>query len=72
MGRRRGSLDIEISGGSLEALQELSERSGRPVTEELRFAISDRKFFTEKVREGYRIKVIDRSNPGDEILVDYS
>lgn len=65
-------MDIDISGGALEALQELSSRSGRPVTEELRLAISDRKFFSEKVEEGYAIKLIDPERPGVETRVLYS
>lgn len=72
MGRRRGSMDIDISGGALEALQELSRRSGRPLAEELRLAIADRKFFSEKVEEGYSIKLIDPEKPGDETRVLYN
>jgi len=65
-------MDIDISGGALEALEELSRRSGRPITEELRFAISDRKFFSGKVEEGYAIKLIDPQDPHQVTVVNYS
>lgn len=52
-------MQVVITGELVTALNELSARTGAPVTEEIRLAIRDRKFFTDKVREGNDILLIN-------------
>ena len=53
------SMQVVIKGELVKALYELSERDGVPVTEEILRAISDRKYFTDKVRDGNKILLIN-------------
>ncbi|MCL2482304.1 MAG: hypothetical protein FWF43_02575 [Propionibacteriaceae bacterium] len=51
-------LTVNLTDEVLDLLREMSEVSGRTVTEELRMAIADRKFFTDQVRQGNKIEVV--------------
>lgn len=55
-------LTVSLTDEVLVALQELAAQSGRSVTEELRLAIVDRKYFTEQVRLGHSIHVVERQS----------
>jgi len=65
-------MTITIEGEPLAVLKGLAQSSGSDsIFEELRSAISMRKFFTDKVDEGYRIILEDPEVLGVRTLVDY-
>lgn len=52
-------LTVNLTDEVLAILKELAEDGGRSMTEELRLAIADRKFFTDQIREGHSIQVVE-------------
>lgn len=70
MGHRKGSMDFRLSGEIVAVLNEMADYNDTSLTEELRAAISDRKFFSEKVAEGHEIFIYDMEN-NTRVLVDY-
>jgi hypothetical protein len=70
--KHKGSMQIVIDEDIVKVLRELALSSGSgSITEEIRFAISDRKFFSEKVAEGYKIFLEHSDRPGERTVVDY-
>jgi hypothetical protein len=70
--KHKGSMQIVIDEDIVKVLRELALSSGSgSITEEIRFAISDRKFFSEKVAEGYKILLEHPDRPGERTVVDY-
>ena len=70
--KRKGSMQMVLNEDIVKVLRELALSSGSgSITEEIRFAIADRKFFTEKAAEGYKIILEHPDNPHDRTIVDY-
>jgi len=70
---RRGSIEMELDEDIVATLGEMAKKSGTDsIFEEIRLSVGVRKFFSEKVAEGYQIKLIDPARPQDELTVAYS
>jgi hypothetical protein len=68
----KGSMQVVLNEDIVKVLRELALSSGSgSITEEIRFAIADRKFFSEKVAEGYKIFLEHPDHPGERTLVNY-
>lgn len=57
----KNNLTVILSHDLVEILETLGKRDGLPVTEEIRYAISDRKFLCNKVDEGHTV-VLEKFN----------
>lgn len=72
---RNKSLEVVISHELVEILESLGERDDRSVLDEIRYAISDRKFLCEKVDEGYTVvleKFNENTGQTERTIVDIS
>lgn len=61
----RKKLTVNLSSDIVDVLREMADRNGSSMTEELRNAISDRKFFIEQKAQGKRI-VLEQADTGDD------
>lgn len=56
---QRRKLTVNLSGELVEVLRELAERNGSTMTDEIKKAIQDRKYFADKIRAGNEV-VLER------------
>lgn len=68
----RKKLTVNLSSEIVDVLKNMADRNGSSMTEELRNAISDRKFFIEQKDAGKRI-VLEGSegDGGDRTIVEF-
>lgn len=64
MARKR--MTVNLTDELVEALRELADANDTTVTDELRKAIQDRKYFVDKVRQGNDV-VLEKDVDGDGI-----
>jgi predicted transcriptional regulator len=61
-------LTVNLTDEVLAVLKDLARQGDRSLTEELRLAIADRKFFADQVREGNTIEVaVPDGSTGDRV-----
>ena len=56
------SVNFTLSGKLLKELRKMAKRDGVTAPEELMLAIRDRKYFDDKVREGYNVLIVNNEN----------
>jgi len=67
----KGSLTVVLSSEIVEVLESLAAaHSGDPL-KELKQAVSDRKFFSDKVAKGDRIILLNDAEPDVRTIVDF-
>jgi predicted transcriptional regulator len=67
----RKKLTVNLSAEIVDVLKEMAERNRSSMTEELRNAISDRKFFIDQKDAGKRI-ILEGSDEGaDRTIVEF-
>lgn len=67
------SLTVTLSHDLVEILETLGERDQLSLTEEIRYAISDRKFLCDKVDQGHTVileKLDEETGETERIIVD--
>lgn len=67
------SLTVTLSHDLVEILETLGERDRLSLTEEIRYAISDRKFLCDKVDQGHTVileKLNEETGETERIIVD--
>lgn len=63
-------LTVNISEELVDVLQDLAKRNDSNMTEELKKAIRDRKYFTDKIDEGREVHLVGKGQP--DLAVDIS
>lgn len=59
-------LTVNLTDELVEALRDLAERNDTTVTDELRRAIQDRKYFADRVRQGAEV-YLEQDRDGDGV-----
>jgi|APMI01.1.fsa_nt_gi predicted transcriptional regulator len=63
-------LTVNLSPQLVQVLRELADKHGNTLTEELKKAIEDRKFFSDKVEAGNEVQLYNGANPNQKTIVD--
>lgn len=59
-------LTVNLTDELVDALRELAERNDTTVTDELRKAIQDRKYFVDRIRQGADV-ILEQDRDGDGV-----
>lgn len=63
-------LTVNLSPQLVEVLRELAEKHGNTLTDELKRAIEDRKFFSDKLAAGNEVVLENQETPGVKTIVN--
>lgn len=63
-------LTVNLSPQLVDVLRELAAKHGNTLTDELKRAIEDRKFFSDKVEAGNEVLLENAENPGVKTIVN--
>jgi hypothetical protein len=63
-------LTVNLSPQLVEVLRDLASKHGNTLTDELKRAIEDRKFFSDKVEAGNEVVLENAENPGVKTIVN--
>lgn len=73
MAHVKKKLTVNVSEELVEMLRELAERNGSTMTEEIKKAIQDRKYFADKIAAGNEVlleREVEGSDAVERTLVD--
>jgi predicted transcriptional regulator len=63
-------LTVNLSSQLVEVLRELAEKHGNTLTDELKKAIEDRKYFSDKIEAGNEVVLLNEATPNVRTVVD--
>lgn len=63
-------LTVNLSPQLVDVLRELAEKHGNTLTDELKRAIEDRKFFSDKIADGNEVALLNPQTPDTRTIVN--
>lgn len=66
----RQKLTVNLSPQLVEVLRELADKHGNTLTDELKRAIEDRKFFSDKIEAGDEVVLMNDDTPDVRTIVN--